>query len=276
MRPFTSGLAGATVLLALTACTSAPPPALSASPAPTASAQIALPLAGAIPDYQLGGAYDPPDGVGIVARDRTADPAPGTYSICYVNAFQTQPGEFADWPGDLILTDGSGDFVHDPDWPDEALVDTRKAAAVAAVVTPWIDSCAASGFDAVELDNLDTYTRTSGTLTRDDNLAVAALLVQAAHDAALAAGQKNAAEDARLLRESAGFDFAVTEECAAYDECDAYIDVYGDAVIAIEYTDNLPRPFPEMCDSELPPSAVLRDRDLTTPGDPAYVFDTCR
>ncbi|MBT9606684.1 MAG: hypothetical protein IV096_08865, partial [Microbacterium sp.] len=35
-------------------------------------------------DYQLGEAYPPADGVGIVVRDRSADPAPGLYSICYV------------------------------------------------------------------------------------------------------------------------------------------------------------------------------------------------
>jgi hypothetical protein len=276
MRLLTSGIFVATVLLALTACASAPAPVPSVSPTSTASAQIALPPAGANPDYQLGGAYDPPDGVAIVARDRTADPAPGLYSICYVNAFQTQPGELADWPDDLILKDAFGEPVRDPDWPDEAIVDTRDAAAVAAIVTPWIDACAASAFDAVEFDNLDTYTRTDGTLTRDDNLTVATLLVRAAHDAGLAAGQKNAAEDARLLRDRAGFDFAVTEECAVWDECGAYTAVYGDAVIAVEYTDDLPRPFAAMCESDLPPSAVLRDRDLTTPGDPAYVFETCR
>jgi hypothetical protein len=276
MRLLTSGIFGATVLLALTACASAPAPVPSVWPTSTASAQIALPPAGANPDYQLGGAYDPPDGVAIVARDRTADPAPGLYSICYVNAFQTQPGELADWPGELILKDASGEPVRDPDWPDEAIVDTRDAAAVAAIVTPWIDACAASGFDAVEFDNLDTYTRTDGTLTRDDNLTVATLLVRAAHDAGLAAGQKNAAEDARLLHDRAGFDFAVTEECAVWDECGAYTAVYGDAVIAVEYTDDLPRPFAAMCESDLPPSAVLRDRDLTTPGDPAYFFESCR
>ena len=33
-------------------------------------AQFALPPAGATPDYQLGGGYDPADGVGIVGRDR--------------------------------------------------------------------------------------------------------------------------------------------------------------------------------------------------------------
>ncbi|WP_250983997.1 endo alpha-1,4 polygalactosaminidase [Rhizobium sp. CG4] len=43
----------------------------------------------AIPDYQLGGSYEPPLGVTVVARDSTAMPAEGLYNICYVNGFQT-------------------------------------------------------------------------------------------------------------------------------------------------------------------------------------------
>ncbi|PQZ50929.1 MULTISPECIES: endo alpha-1,4 polygalactosaminidase [unclassified Microbacterium] len=238
-----------------------------------------LPPAGAVPDYQLGGAYDPAPEVGIVGRDRGAPPAPGVYSICYVNGFQTQPGELDSWPQELLLH-ADGEVVFDPDWPDEALLDTSTAERrdrIAATVTPWIAGCADDGFDAVEFDNLDSYTRSTGALSLQDNLTLATLLVDAAHAAGLAAGQKNAAEDAAVLREQAGFDFAVTEECAVYTECGAYTDVYGEHVIDIEYTDELPRPFAEMCaDDDSPASMVLRDRDLVTPGDDDYAFEVCR
>lgn len=247
--------------------------------APTAPApEIDLPPSGAVPDYQLGGAYDPAPGVGIVGRDRSAEPASGVYSICYVNGFQTQPGELDVWPEDLLLQ-RDGETVFDPDWPDEALLDTSSPEhrdRIAAIVVPWIEGCADAGFAAVEFDNLDSYSRSSGALALDDNLALAGVLVDAAHAAGLAAGQKNAAEDAVALSERAGFDFAVTEECAAYDECGAYTDVYGEHVIDIEYTDELPRPFAEMCaDDDSPASMVLRDRDLAAPDDPAYAFETC-
>ena len=130
------------------------------------AASLALPSAGAVPDYQLGGAYPPADGVGIVGRDRGAEPADDVYSICYVNAFQTQPGELDSWPEDLLLH-ADGTPVFDPDWPDEALADTStddKRGRIAAIVTPWITGCAADGFDAVEFDNLDSYTRSGGAL----------------------------------------------------------------------------------------------------------------
>lgn len=249
-----------------------------ATTASDATSTFVLPPAGATPDYQLGGAYDPADGVGIVGRDRSDEPADGLYSICYVNGFQTQPGELDSWPDDLVLQ-SDGTPVFDPDWPDEALLDTStddRRDRIAEMVGPWIEGCAEAGFDAVEFDNLDSYTRSGDALTLDDNLALAALLVDVAHDSGLAAGQKNAAEDAAALRERAGFDFAVVEECGAYEECAAFTDVYGDAVVDIEYSDELPRTFAEMCaDDESPASMVLRDRDLVTPGHDEYVFETC-
>ncbi|MFI8699150.1 endo alpha-1,4 polygalactosaminidase [Microbacterium sp. NPDC064978] len=276
----------ARVSLTLAACVAMGILALAGCAAPTAlpaegtgsSAGVVLPPAGALPDYQLGGAYDPAEGVGIVGRDRSAEPVAGLYSVCYVNGFQTQPGELAEWPDDLLLHDGD-DVVFDPDWPDEALLDTGSAAQrsrIAEIVIPWIEGCADSGFQAVEFDNLDSFSRSLGLLTLDHNLALAELLVDAAHGVGLAAGQKNAAEDAEALKERAGFDFAVTEECAAYAECGAYTAVYGPHVIDIEYTDQLPRSFAELCaDPDAPASLVLRDRDLVTPDDEEYVFAGC-
>nr|WP_237466968.1 endo alpha-1,4 polygalactosaminidase [Leucobacter chromiireducens] len=240
---------------------------------------IELPPVGGTPDYQLGGAYDPAPEVTIVGRDRGADPAPGVYSICYVNGFQTQPGELDVFPDEVLLRDQDGEIRFDPDWPDEALLDTSTAerrAAILGVIAPWVEACAGDGFAAVEFDNLDSYTRSDGALTREHTIALASELVRVAHGVGLAAGQKNAAEDAAVLRERAGFDFAVTEECSAFRECAAYTEVYGAHVIDIEYTDELPVPFAEMCaDPEAPEAMVLRDRLLSVPGDPGYAFANC-
>ncbi len=233
--------------------------------------------AGAPFDYQLGGGYAPPDGVEVVVRDRTDVPEPGAYSICYVNAFQTQPGEQDDWPAELLLHDSDGAPVTDPDWPDEVLLDLstpERRDAIADVLGDWTADCAADGFAAVEFDNLDSFTRSGDAFTVDDATALAAVLVADAHAHGLAVGQKNAAEFAERLRDDAGFDFAVSEECAAYAECEAYTDAYGDAVLNIEYVDNLPRPFVEAC-ADAPARTILRDRDLVTPGDDGYRYDAC-
>lgn len=240
---------------------------------------LQLPPAGATPDYQLGGAYDPVDEIGIVVRDREETPADGIYSICYVNGFQTQPGELDIWPDDLLLHDEAGKPLIDPGWPDEALLDTSTADqrdAIVAILTPWIRGCADAGFAGVEFDNLDSFTRSAGALTAADNASLAVELVSVAHEAGLAAGQKNSAELAASLQAEAGFDFAVAEECVAYDECARYTEAYGDHVIAIEYPDSLTTPFADACaDPDTPASIVLRDRDLVTPADEGYLFELC-
>lgn len=234
--------------------------------------------AGAAFDYQLGGASPPPRGVEAVVRDRTDEPAPDLFNVCYINAFQTQPGEFGEWPDVAVLRAG-GEPVLDPDWPDEALLDISTGAGRDVVierVSGWIRDCADDGFDAVELDNLDSFTRSGGALRREDAVEAAAALVDAAHEAGLMAAQKNAAEYAGVFRDEAGFDFAVSEECAAFDECGAYTRAYGDSVMAIEYTDEMPRAFAAVCaDPETPAATILRDRALGVPGDRGYTYDIC-
>ncbi|SMO40324.1 endo alpha-1,4 polygalactosaminidase [Paracoccus laeviglucosivorans] len=239
------------------------------------------PTAGAA-DYQLGGAYRPDPRVTIVARDSHAQPEPGLYNICYVNGFQTQPGELQTWIDDhpdAVLHDGEGNPVSDPGWPDEYALDTRSARSrtqIAEVVGRAIARCAASGFDAVEFDNLDSWTRFDG-LTEQGNLALAAELVDLAHHRGLAAGQKNA-PDLGDKGPGAGFDFVISEECAAWNECGAYRAQYGSHHIDIEYQDALPKghSFDTLCRlPDQPDLTVLRDHLLRTPGQPGYVFGLC-
>ena len=47
----------------------------------------------------------------MVVRDRDDEPVDGRYSICYVNAFQTQPGESDAWPAELLLRDADGNQI---------------------------------------------------------------------------------------------------------------------------------------------------------------------
>ena len=253
----------ALVALALAGC-SAPPVDSAGFPA------------GAVADYQLGGAYDAPAEVEVVVRDATAEPDPARYSVCYVNGFQTQPG--VGWSADLLVREG-GEAIVDPDWPDENILDfstDEKRALILERMSSVIDDCAASGFAAVEFDNLDTFARFDEHLTREAAIAYATGLVDLAHDAGLSAAQKNTPELGAVGRDDIGFDFAVVEECDRFEECADYTDVYGDAVIAVEYTDDLRRDFAEICaDPDRPESMMLRDRDLVPAGDEGYVFEHC-
>ena len=241
-----------------------------------AGGNITLPTGDARFDYQLGGAYAPPTGVTIVVRDRTASIEPGLYNICYVNGFQIQPSEEAWWLDnhpDLILRDGGGDPVIDVDW-DEMLLDVGtadKRTAIAAIVADWISGCGGDGYLAVEIDNLDSYTRSKGLLVQQNAVDFMALLSAHAHSAGMAIAQKNATE---LLaqRQAMGTDFAVAEECHRYDECQDYVDAYGDRVFVVEYRK---QDFDKGCNAHPSLSILLRDLDLVTPTDNGYIFDDC-
>ncbi|KAK7030429.1 hypothetical protein VNI00_014173 [Paramarasmius palmivorus] len=240
-------------------------------------------------DYQIGGAYTPASNVAVVSRDRTDSPATGKYNICYVNAFQTQPGEQSFWQSSandhLLLRNRNGGYFSDPDWPDEFLLDTStdaKRQAIATIVNGWITECQSKGFNAIEPDNLDTFTRSNGLLTKTNNLAYAKLLADHAHSIGLAFGQKNTGgELGSQGKTQVGFDFALAEECQVWDECDSYTDVYGGNVIEIEYyNEDLEQNglvnFNDACaarGSQI--SIIYRDVEVVPSGSSGYIYQEC-
>jgi hypothetical protein len=256
------------VLFALTGCS----PASSVAGLPT----------GVGFDYQLGGSYTPAPGVHIVTRDSTAKPVSGLYNICYINGFQTQDEDKSFWltrHPSLVLRSAAGEPVFDPGWPNEMILDVStaaKRAGIASVQDATIDRCKAKGFEAVEFDNLDSYSRSHHAFTLQSDIAMAKLFVQRAHEDGLAAGQKNTAELGSRGRDRVHFDFAVAEECYRYDECAAYTKVYGARVLDIEYTDDLRGTFAHDCAApSIPAMTILRDRDLVSKGSKGYVYRRC-
>jgi Glycoside-hydrolase family GH114 len=232
-------------------------------------------------DYQLGGAYKPAPGVRVVTRDRTDPPAKRRYGICYVNAFQTQPGELGWWKKhhSRLLLRHNGRLVNDPGWPDEVLLDTSTATKrdrLAKVVGSWIRGCAVDGYDAVEPDNLDSFSRSHHELTQRSNLRFVRLLVRAAHHHGLAIAQKNAAELTRRQVAHTGFDFAVAEDCQVYRECGRYKKMYGAHVIEIEYSDEGRANFRRACRARGDEwSIIYRDRDVRRAGAKGYKRAAC-
>ncbi|MZE68981.1 endo alpha-1,4 polygalactosaminidase [Streptomyces sp. SID5789] len=265
-KPVLAGVCAAAVLATAAALVPGSTPAEAAVPAP--------PPAHADFDYQIGGAYAPPAGVRVVSRDHTASPAAGLYNICYVNAFQAQRGAEDEWDDDLLLRDADGDIVYDTEWK-EALLDLRtadKRERVAEKIGTWIDSCGGKGFQAVEPDNYDSYTRSHKLLDAADAQAFIKLLAERAHSDGLAIGQKNTVELAGN-RVANGLDFAVAEECGEWDECGDYTAEFGDHVIVIEYTaKGLSKACSGFADTL---SIVRRDLDVSPKGSSSYVRETC-
>ena len=240
-------------------------------------------------DYQIGGDYPLPAGVQVVSRDWfSGQPAPDpAYSICYVNAFQTQanepgtdrPDERSAWPRRLVLSK-LGD---DPKWGGEYLVDVssaRKRRQAASWIDQMLDGCARKGYEAVEFDNLDSWTRFNGTplagrvpFGKAEAVKFAATLTRRAHAQGLAVAQKNTLNFSSRDSRRVGFDFAIAEDCARYHECQAYRRVYGDHVIAVEYRRPLFRKACRAIGADV--SVVLRDRQVSRPGDRNYLYDAC-
>jgi hypothetical protein len=214
--------------------------------------------------------------VKVVSRDRNSAPAVGLYNICYVNGFQIQPDEESFWTGQhptLILRDSSGNPVMDAGW-DEMLLDTSTASKrteLATIIGGWIAKCKTDGFNAVEIDNLDSYSRSTGLLTQANNIAFMALLSSAAHQNGLAIAQKNSSELLGSVS-AMGTDFAVVEECNRYSECDTYKSAYGNLIFIIEYRS---QDFQKGCSAYPELSIVLRDLNVTTPRSSSYVYQGC-
>lgn len=254
---------------------------------------VSLPTPNGGFDYQIGGDYEVPDGVATVSRDWFAGtPEAGLYNVCYVNAFQTQdnddavdrPDELENWPQDLVLTE----YEDDPNWEGEYLIDIStpgKRLAAADHLQQMIGGCATKGYDAVEYDNLDSWTRFDEIeslelpFDRDDSIAFATLITERAHGLGLAVAQKNAsdiAEDGSYV--GIGFDFAIAEECGRYTECDVFANSYRQNLVIIEYNDSPENVegFATACAGYAKThSIVMRDRGVVTPSDPGYFRDDC-
>jgi hypothetical protein len=245
-----------------------------------AAGGITLPPVNGKFDYQIGGPYTPAADVAIVDRDHTEAPVAGKYNICYINAFQTQPGESASWPSGLLLRNASNQLVEDPGWPGEYILDTRTAAnrsAILAVLGPWLQDCKNRGYAAIEPDNLDSYTRSQGLMTMANNQAMATLLAADAHARGLAIAQKNDTDIAPVGKSQIGFDFAIVEECQPFSECAVFTSVYSTQVYEIEYTDGggLSN-FNAACTARgATISITYRDRDVVPLGTGGYVFQSC-
>ena len=154
----------------------------------------------------------------------------GAHVVCYVSA-----GSWERWRPD------AGDFSErvlgrSNGWPGERWLDIRRVRALAPIMQARMDLCADKGFDAIEFDNVDGYSnRTGFPLRASDQARYNVWLANQAHRRGLSVALKNDLEQIRKLLPY--FDFALDEECHAYDECDLltpFVDA-GKAVFGVEY-----------------------------------------
>lgn len=183
--------------------------------------------------------------------------ADGRVVVCYFSAgshedFRADASEFPD----AALGEGLDG------WPGERWVDIRSDD-VRALMTKRLDHAVAAQCDGVEPDNMDGYANDNGLgLTADDQLAYNRFIAAEAHKRGLSVGLKN---DLDQIGELVGaFDWALDEECHAYDECDLLTPFItaGKAVFHAEYVDA--SQLADVCDVTVPLrlSTILKHLDL--------------
>jgi len=154
----------------------------------------------------------------------------GANVICYFSA-----GAYEDWRPDAHK------FPHDVlgrsnGWEGEKWLDIRQIDALGPIMAARMDLCVEKGFDAVEPDNIDGYTNSTGfDLSAGDQLEYNRFLAELAHARGLSIGLKN--DLSQIVDLVTDFDFAVNEQCAQFEECaelKPFIDA-GKAVFHVEY-----------------------------------------
>jgi hypothetical protein len=176
-----------------------------------------------VPVYDIDGFDQPGRTVAALHRD-------GRKVICYLST-----GAWEDWRPDAekfprsVLGRGNG-------WEGERWLDIRRTDVLEPLMAARLDMCRDKGFDAVEPDNMDGYkNRTGFPLKAADQLRYNRLIAKLAHDRGMSVGLKNDLDQIPQLVDD--FDFAVNEQCAQYEECEAmspFIEA-GKAVFHVEY-----------------------------------------
>ncbi len=186
----------------------------------------------------------------------------GRKVICYLSA-----GSREDWRPDADRFPAAVTGTELDGWPGERWLDVRQLEVLEPIMARRMDTCRDKGFDAVEPDNVDGYANESGfPLTADDQLRYNRMLARLAHDRGLGVALKN--DLAQIDDLVADFDFAVNEECAAYDECRELTPFIhaGKAVLHVEYS----LPLSDFCPvtKALSFSSMRKPLDLTAPREP--------
>ena len=153
--------------------------------------------------------------------------------LCYFSA-----GSYEDW------RDDAEDFPESTlgrpldGWPGEWWLDIRDPS-VRQIMEARLDLALSRGCTGVDPDNVNGWQNPTGfDLTQADQLEYNRWLADAAHSRGLSVGLKNDQSQAAELLD--WFDWAVNEECVAYQECGDYA-LFTDAdkaVFHIEYVDD--------------------------------------
>lgn len=174
------------------------------------------------------------DGFDNTGADVAAFHAHGTKVICYLDLGTDEVGNRPDLA--LIPAKDIGAAL-DPPFGTEKWLDIRDVAGLAPLINERVAMCAAKGFDAVEPDDIDGYTNSTGfPLTGAEQITYNTAIAAAVHAAGMSVLLKNDVDQVAALEPV--FDFALNEQCNEFSECSGY-SVFtnaGKAVFNAEYS----------------------------------------
>lgn len=140
--------------------------------------------------------------------------AAGSKVICYFSA-----GTFEEWRPDAAKFKAADKGNAMEDWAGETWLNTGSSN-VRSIMAARLDLAVAKGCNAVDPDNMDGYAHDTGVpLTQATATNYVKFLATEANKRGLSIGLKNALDIIPSVLSSV--QFAVNEQCAAYDECDA-------------------------------------------------------
>jgi hypothetical protein len=152
------------------------------------------------------------DGFNNSAATVAALHAHGTKVICYVD-FGTSENfrsDFGRFPASVQGADNG--------WPGERWLDIRQLSVLEPILTARMRMCVQKGFDALEPDNVDGYSNSTGfPLTAHDQLVFNTWIANTAHSLGLSVGLKNDTDQTAQL--VSHFDWALNEQCNEFSEC---------------------------------------------------------
>lgn len=157
--------------------------------------------------------------------------ASGKRVVCYFSAgsWENWRPDASQFPSSVLGNNLSG-------WPGERWLDVRQLSVLMPIMNARMDLAKQKGCDAVDPDNVDGYTNSTGfPLQYYDQINYVKALASSAHGRSLAVSLKNDLDQVRDLVPYV--DFAVNEQCFEYSECDlvAPFIAAGKPVFNIEY-----------------------------------------
>lgn len=200
---------------------------------------------------------------------------PDVKVICYFDA-----GVYESYRGDAqrFIDAGLTDGPPDLGWDDSWWIDIRKLDVLMPILRHRMeDWCVAKGFDAIEPDETEVWAnwneqRPEDPITRAENDAFNRAVADMAHELNLSVGLKGNNTEAAELAPL--FDWALTEECWNYEECEFFRDGFasqGKAVFNVEYEVD-----PDCAQANAwHLNSSRRDLDLVGPTDGDYRNEPC-